>query len=138
LDRYLRPEPRVGLAPIVRRYATSAIDVSDGLLGDLGHICETAGVGATIDAESVPLSDPARRILRNDPSALGTILNGGDDYEILATVAPANVAAFSRDGGAAGIPVTRIGTIAAGKGPPVVNGRDGRPIAIPGHSHSHF
>jgi thiamine-monophosphate kinase len=138
LDRYLRPEPRVSLAKALRRYATSAIDVSDGLVGDLGHICEVSGVGAELEVDALPLSEPARRVLSADPSALMVVLNGGDDYEILATVVPREVAAFVRAAAAAGVPMTRIGTILEGKGPPLVKDGHGRPLAVTGRSHSHF
>jgi thiamine-monophosphate kinase len=137
LDRYLRPQPRVELVPALRRYATSAIDVSDGLIGDLAHICETSGVGATVALEAVPLSPPARRLAARDPSALALVLNGGDDYEILATVAAADVDAFARAAGAAGVAVTRIGSVEATKGHPIVTDASGRtvPVARPGHTH---
>ena len=70
LDRYLHPQPRVALAPVLRRHATSAIDVSDGLVGDLAHICETSGVGAEIGADLVPLSPAARAVLASDRTSL--------------------------------------------------------------------
>jgi thiamine-monophosphate kinase len=138
LERYLRPEPRVALIPILRRYATSAIDISDGLIGDLGHICEVSGVGAEIDADAVPLSSAARSLLNQDPSLPLLALNGGDDYEILTTVSQANAAAFVDAADAAGVRMSRIGTIVAGHAPPVVRDGDGRPIAFTGRSHDHF
>jgi thiamine-monophosphate kinase len=138
LERYLRPEPRVALAPILRRHASAAIDVSDGLLGDLNHICEVSRVAADIAADAVPLSPPAAKLVTGDPAALPVILNGGDYYEILATVPARRAAAFAGEAAKSGVPVQRIGTIAAGKGPPVVRDRDGRPMATAGHSHVHF
>src|SRR5262249_40867143 len=112
IDRYLQPQPRIELVAVLRRYATSAIDVSDGLIGDLAHICETSGVGAAVDLEAIPLSVPVRRLLARDPGVLSLVLNGGDDYEIIATVAPDNVDAFIHAAAAAGVGVARIGTIA--------------------------
>jgi thiamine-monophosphate kinase len=138
LERYLRPLPRLELVPLLRRYATSAIDVSDGLLGDLGHICEVSGVSAEVEADAVPLSAPARRIAAVDPSARMLALTGGDDYEILATTAASDVAAFAKAAAAAGVPVARIGTIVPGHAPPIVKDRDGQPITVVGRSHSHF
>jgi thiamine-monophosphate kinase len=138
LDRYLRPQPRVELAPILRRCATAAIDVSDGLLGDLGHICEVSGVGAEVAADAVPLSPAARRVLAGDPATRAMVLNGGDDYEILATVAPPAASAFALEAAAAGVVVTRIGTVVAGKGPPVVKDRHGLAVTVTGHGHTHF
>jgi thiamine-monophosphate kinase len=138
LERYLWPEPRVALVEALRRYATSAIDVSDGLVGDLAHICDVSGVGAEVIADAVPLSEPARRLLAGHPPLRMLVLNGGDDYEILATVAPENAERFQEAAAAAGVTVSRIGTILAGKGPPVVKDAEGRAITLIGHSHEHF
>jgi thiamine-monophosphate kinase len=138
LERYLWPEPRVALVEALRRYATSAIDVSDGLVGDLAHICDVSGVGAEVIADAVPLSEPARRLLAGHPPLRMLVLNGGDDYEILATVAPENAARFQEAAAAAGVTVSRIGTILAGKGPPVVKDAEGRAITLIGRSHEHF
>lgn len=138
LDRYLHPQPRVSLAPILRAHATSAMDVSDGLVGDLAHICDVSGVGAEVELARVPLSPAAAGVLSGDKSALQTILNGGDDYEILATVPAGAAEAFSHEAEAAGVPVTRIGTIVDGKAPPVVRDIAGKPVAITGTSHAHF
>ena len=67
LDRYLHPQPRMALAPLLRRYATSAMDVSDGLVGDFAHICDASGVGGDIDALAVPLVAPPRAPRRGRP-----------------------------------------------------------------------
>lgn len=138
LDRYLHPQPRVALAPVLRRHATSAIDVSDGLIGDLAHICATSRAGAEIDADRVPLSSSAKILLAADAGLLQVIFNGGDDYEILATVPEPAASAFARDARAAGVEVTRIGGILAGQGPPVVHDFAGKPIRITTKSHTHF
>jgi thiamine-monophosphate kinase len=113
------------------------MDVSDGLVGDLGHICEVSGVGAEIEAALVPLSAAARRFVNKDASALTTVLAGGDDYEILATVKESAATAFARDARAAGVPVTRIGRIVPGSAP-VVLGADGVPVRLRGGGHAHF
>ena len=138
LDRYLHPEPRTALAPVLRGHASSAMDVSDGLVGDLAHICEASGVGAEIGAHLVPLSPGAKAFLAADASALATILNGGDDYEIIATVPGSSVAAFAAEAKQAGVPVTRIGMIVAGKGPPVVRDTAGKVVKVSAKSHTHF
>jgi thiamine-monophosphate kinase len=137
LDRYLHPQPRVALAPVVRAFASSAMDISDGLVGDLAHICEVSGVGAEIHADRVPLSSAARSRLA-EPGALESILNGGDDYEILATVPRRRSGDFERAAKAAGVPVAAVGRIVRDKGPPVVLDADGKPIRLAGHSHTHF
>jgi thiamine-monophosphate kinase len=138
LDRYLHPQPRAQLASVVRRFATSALDVSDGLVGDLDHICEASGVGATIDSAAVPLSRPATALVATDPSALTTVLTGGDDYEILATVPPRAADAYVAAAAAAGVPVTRIGLVTKGEGPPTVIGADGKPLPLTSRSWDHF
>jgi thiamine-monophosphate kinase len=138
LDRHLRPQPRVALAPVLRRHASASIDVSDGLVGDLGHICDTSGVSAELEAARVPLSRAARAVLAAQPDLLPAILNGGEDYEIVATVSEREAGAFAADAKAAGVPVARIGRIVAGKGPPTVVGEDGRRLRIAARSYTHF
>jgi thiamine-monophosphate kinase len=82
--RYLLPEPRVDLAPAVRACASAAMDVSDGLVGDLAKLCGASGVGARIELERVPLSEAAARAVAADPALFDLAMTGGDDYEILA------------------------------------------------------
>ena len=89
LKRYLLPEPRNALAEALRRHASAAMDVSDGLAGDLGKLCRASGVGATVDVARVPLSDAALTALVADERATQTILTGGDDFEVVATIPPA-------------------------------------------------
>ncbi len=138
LDRYLHPQPRLDLAPAVRLFATSALDVSDGLVGDLGHICEVSAVTAEIDAAAVPLSAAARAVVDAVPGAFETVLTGGDDYEILATVAAANADMFAEAAREGGVPVTRIGRIVEGDGPPVFQDADRRAIGFDHRSFDHF
>jgi thiamine-monophosphate kinase len=138
IDRYLHPQPRTALAPAIRRHATSAMDVSDGLVGDFAHICEASGVSGEIEAERVPLSGAARATIAADPAALVVALTGGDDYEILATIGPKSAPAFERDAARASVPVTRIGRITKGKGAPVVIGSDGEPVHLGRPSFDHF
>lgn len=138
LDRYLNPQPRTALAAALRAHAIAAIDISDGLVGDLAHICAASGVGAEIDAPQVPLSPATAGLLRNDPALLSVILNGGDDYEIAAVVPESSSDAFADEAEDAGVPVTRIGTIVAGEGPPVVRDHAGRVIRLTTRSHTHF
>jgi thiamine-monophosphate kinase len=137
LDRYLHPQPRIALAPVIRNHASASMDVSDGLVGDLGHICRQSRVAAEIDAAAVPLSAGARALVAADPTALETALTGGDDYEILATVAAERAEAFADAAAAAGVPVTRIGRIAAGEPRVTVLGADG-PLRFGHASHVHF
>lgn len=118
-----RPHPRVALGMALRGTATAAIDVSDGLLGDLGHILERSAVGAIVDWESVPRSD-ALRALTPDRQQLFA-LAGGDDYELLFTAAPERRAEVETAAATVAVPVTRIGRIveaAAGLGVRDVHG----------------
>jgi thiamine-monophosphate kinase len=135
--RYLVPEPRNALAAAIRGYASGAMDVSDGLVGDLTKLCRASGVAAELDAQRVPLSRAARAALAADSGLIETILTGGDDYEVVATVPPKKLAAFRTAARAAGVPVTPIGRIAAGQGVRV-HGPDGKPLAFARGSFSHF
>lgn len=111
LGRYRLPEPKVSLGLALRGMIRAAIDVSDGLVADLGHICAASGVGAEIQAAMVPLSDAARIALARDPSLLARVLTGGDDYELLFTADPSQSDRIVQAGIAAGVPVTGIGFI---------------------------
>jgi thiamine-monophosphate kinase len=138
LDRYLHPQPRTALAPLLARHASSAMDISDGLVGDLAHICTASEVGAEIGAYRVPLSKPARTILDRKPGVLAAILNGGEDYEILATVPTSSMVEFAAEATQSGVPVTRIGTILRREGPPIVRDETGKVIKLAANSYTHF
>jgi len=136
--RYLLPQPRNALAATLAAHASAAMDVSDGLAGDLAKLCATSAVSAHIQAAAVPLSAPARALLRADPALLETVLTGGDDYEIVLTVAPAAVAALQAAADAAGVTVTQIGEIVAGDAPPRFVDDAGVPLRLTRLSFSHF
>ena len=136
--RYLLPEPRLALAPVLRAHARSAMDVSDGLAGDLGKMLALDGLTAEIPAAAVPLSPAAGRVLANDPDRFATVLGGGDDYEILCAVASASAAAFAAAAAEAGVRVTRLGTAVAGTGPPCFRLPSGAPVEMSRASHQHF
>lgn len=127
LARYLRPEPRVALAPAVLAHASGAMDVSDGLLIDLGRMAKVSGVAATVETARLPLSPAAGRVLEADPSRLHAVLAGGDDYEILATVPPAATADFEAAARLAGVAVTAVGRVSAGRGVLALDA-SGRPV----------
>jgi len=113
-DRYRVPQPRMGLGSRLRGLAGAAMDISDGLVQDLGHLCRVSGVGARVEAARVPLSPPARRALAEGMVTLADLLCGGDDYELLFTAPPAAAAALTALAAATGAPVTRIGSILSG------------------------
>jgi thiamine-monophosphate kinase len=134
-QRYLLPQPRNALAAAVLHHASAAMDVSDGLVGDLAKLCRAAGVAAEIDVASVPLSEAARGALAADPQLLETVLTGGDDYEILLTVRPERLAPLQADARQAGVAVTEIGRISAGEGARFIKGGKPLTFARPGYSH---
>jgi len=136
LARYLLPQPRNALAEVVRAYASAAMDVSDGLAGDLTKLCRVSGVAAHIDVAAVPLSDAARAAIAADAAMRETALTGGDDFEVLCTVPPARADAFRMAARAAGVPVTDIGVVEAGAGAHFMDG--GRELAFQRLSFSHF
>jgi thiamine-monophosphate kinase len=137
LARYLVPEPRNVLAEALRRNASAAMDVSDGLVGDLGKLCRASGVGAEVDVARVPLSKAALAVLVADPRATATMLTGGDDFEVVATVPPRKLKSFLAAARRASVPATGIGRVTAGTGARFL-GPDGRPLRFARTSFSHF
>ena len=135
-QRYLLPQPRNALADALLQHASAAMDVSDGLAGDLAKLCRASGVAAEIDAATVPLSDAARAAIAADPALLEIALTGGDDYEILLTVAPERLGAFTSAAERAGIATTEIGRVIAGQGARFA--RDGKTLDFGRASYSHF
>jgi thiamine-monophosphate kinase len=138
VGRYRVPQPRVAMAEIVRAHASAAMDVSDGLAGDLTKLCGVSGVSAAIDLASIPLSDAARDLMSRGIVGPETLIAGGDDYEILCTVAEDRVEAFALAAKRAGVPVSSIGTVVAGSAAPKFIDRQGREIALERRSYSHF
>jgi len=136
LSRYLLPQPRNALAQAVRAYASAAMDVSDGLAGDLTKLCRVSGVAATIDANAVPLSDATRAAVALDPGLRETALTGGDDFEVLCTVPEPVAQAFRTAAQASQVPVTDIGVVEAGQGARFMDGD--RALAFKRLSFSHF
>ncbi|KNZ33338.1 MAG: thiamine monophosphate kinase [Methylibium sp. NZG] len=130
-----QPQPRVALGQALRGLASSAIDVSDGLLGDLAHILRRSGVGAEVQVDAVPRSAALRR--RPLAWQRTCTLAGGDDYELVFTAAPADADAVQAAARRSGVPVTRIGTVEAGPGLHLVD-RDGRPVDNRFGSFDHF
>jgi thiamine-monophosphate kinase len=138
VGRYRVPQPRTAMAETVRTLASAAMDVSDGLAGDLAKLCRVSGVSARIEAARIPLSPAAASALETAPNLMETIATGGDDYEILAAIAPDRLAAFRERAAAAAVAVTEIGEITADDGPPQVIGADGAELTFARASFSHF
>jgi thiamine-monophosphate kinase len=137
-QRYLVPEPRLAIAEILRAHASAAMDVSDGLVGDLAKLCRASAVNAEIEVGRVPLSTGARAALAKQPALIETILTGGDDYEVLACVPADKVEALRQQASAAGVPISEIGVVAAGEGEARFIGIDGEPLVFARTSFSHF
>ncbi len=138
IDRYRRPRPHSDLAVIMRNFAQGAIDVSDGLVGDIAKLASVSHVGAVIEAGRVPFSPAAEEALRREPELLATLLTAGDDYEIVAAVPAASAAAFEAEANAKGTPVTLIGRL---EGPDTglrALDPEGRPLELERKGYTHF
>jgi thiamine-monophosphate kinase len=131
IDRYRLPQPRLALGRKLVGLASAAMDISDGLVADLGHLCDASRVAATIETARLPLSAAARAALKRDPALIRTILTGGDDYEILFTASPSAKKKLAR------MPVTEIGRIERGRGVKVLNSL-GKPMALDRAGYRHF
>ena len=130
------PEPRVALGRKLRGIAAAAIDVSDGLLADIGHIAEQSKVGAEVDYEALPQA-AALAACPDRKLADECLLGGGDDYELAFTAPAAKRGEVEGAGRAAGVAVTRIGRIVAGA-PEVRVLKGGKPLAAPRRGFDHF
>jgi thiamine-monophosphate kinase len=134
------PRPRIGLGIALRGVARSAIDVSDGLVADLGHICERSRVGAVVELRSIPASATLRRHL-DRPAARSALLAGGDDYELVFTAGRGRRAAIERLARRLRLKLTRIGKITRPRrGAPLVTVLDekGRPVPLARAGYQHF
>jgi thiamine-monophosphate kinase len=138
VGRYRIPQPRNALAKAVRDHAGAAMDVSDGLAGDLAKLCAASGVSAAVDVMSIPLSAAAAALLARGAVGIETIVSGGDDYEILCAIPENSFEAFAQAADIAGVAVTSIGTVIAGAAAPQFLDAQGREIALSRLSYSHF
>jgi thiamine-monophosphate kinase len=108
-DRYRLPRPRLPLGRRLSGIATACLDVSDGLVQDLGHLCRAAGLSAELEAEAVPLSEAAGAAVAANAALFARCLTGGDDYELVFTAPPAQSGALAAIAADTGIPLARIG-----------------------------
>jgi thiamine-monophosphate kinase len=131
-----RPTPRVALGRALAGHAKACIDISDGLVADVGHICERSGVRAAVDWARVPLSAVASS-RRDQPVVRRAALSGGDDYELAFTALPDARDEIEAVGARVGVPVTRIGRMEAGQGVQVQD-ESGREIELAGGGFDHF
>ena len=142
IDRYRLPQPRVTLGSRLVGLASAALDVSDGLLADLRHICEVSELAAVIDAPRVPLSTAVRAVLATNSERITTVLTGGDDYEILFTAPPAALNELTRLSQTLDVPITVIGRMEStsiGKNNPItVLDKSGKPLTFDISGWTHF
>jgi thiamine-monophosphate kinase len=129
------PKPRVLAGQMLREYASSAIDLSDGLVADLGHICQASNVGANLVLDALPLSTIMRDSLLQD-DAIKLALSGGDDYELLFTVSEDNKVGMETAMSHAGTPVSCIGQLNASH--TITTTLNNKPISINTEGFEHF
>lgn len=134
-DRFYIPTPRFAEARLIREIASAALDISDGLIADLGHICQASDVGAVIDVDTLPLSEALRTLLDAD-QARAWALSGGDDYELCFTVAPAHLPQVAMLIAEGKLQATIIGNIVAGSG--VHLEQDEQPYQFSATGYQHF
>ena len=137
IARFQVPEPRTGLGPRLAGIAHAMCDVSDGLIADLGHICEASGVAAVVELAALPLSPPAARLAQRDPDLPARLATGGDDYELLFAAPPEATAALERLAAALDLRITPVGTIGTGDGVRLL-GPDGSEIPVASAGWRHF
>ncbi|MEI6985390.1 MAG: thiamine-phosphate kinase [Rhodospirillaceae bacterium] len=139
VSRLRRPWPRLELGMALRNLATAAIDVSDGLVADLGHICKISRCAACIESAHLPLSEPTRALIAARPELLATVLNGGDDYELVFTAPPDRVQAIADLAARLETTVTEIGRLERGSAGEVrVVDETGKPLTPLGRGWDHF
>jgi thiamine-monophosphate kinase len=135
--RFQLPEPRIVLGSRLAGIAHAMCDVSDGLLADLGHICDASGVGARIRLASLPLSQAAARLVEAQPELATQLATGGDDYELLFAAPPEASAAIACVGAELALPITEIGTIEPKAGVRLVD-EGGAAISVAATGWRHF
>jgi thiamine-monophosphate kinase len=138
VGRYRVPQPRNALAQAIRAHAQAAMDVSDGLAGDLAKLCAASGLSAAIDLPAIPLSKAASAALAAGAVSMSEIVSGGDDYEILCTVSQDAFEEFMREARTAGVAASPIGSIIAGVAPPKFLDAMGAELSLTRLSYSHF
>jgi thiamine-monophosphate kinase len=135
--RQRRPEPRVALGRALAGLASACIDVSDGLLQDLGHVARASGVGAVVRAGALPLDPALRRLAALDPRLAELALAGGEDYELLAAVPPGRVSRALAAAARLGVPLREIGEVVSGRRVRAL-GPGGRVLRLERAGHDHL
>lgn len=138
IQRYRVPQPRNALAVAIREHASAAMDVSDGLAGDLAKLCAVSGISAAINLADVPLSAQARALVAKGSSSMEVIVSGGDDYEVVCTVPENRWDSFLAAARQVNVQVTSIGKVETGAAVPRFLDAAGKPVALKRLSYSHF
>jgi thiamine-monophosphate kinase len=137
LDRYRLPQPRLGLGRRLIGVASAAMDVSDGLAADLGHICQASRVGALVEAAKLPVSPALRSVLEVGEASLVEVATGGDDYELLFTAPAAVELLLGRIATELALPLTAVGEIRREPGVVVLD-QNGRAVELGPGGYRHF
>jgi thiamine-monophosphate kinase len=138
VGRFSRPRPPVALLPALRSTASAALDVSDGLIKDFDRLCRASGVAGTIEASHVPLSDAAQAVIMGGGARIDQLLTGGEDYEVLATVASSVAPEFERLAAAVGTRVSCIGIVTTGDAGAVTIAESGAELVLTSTGWDHF
>lgn len=136
--RYREPDPRTVIGPKLCGIASAAVDISDGLMADLGHVCEVSGVGARLETGLLPLSTAARAAIALEGGLAETVAGSGDDYEILFTAPAEKEEAIAAAAAETGVPVTRIGSIVEAREGLSAVDASGRRIPLKQLGYRHF
>jgi thiamine-monophosphate kinase len=137
IDRYRLPRPRVALGPRLVGIAHAMIDISDGLLGDLEHICAASRLRGVVHQARLPLSPASRSAITANPRLNTAVTGGGDDYELLFTAPAEAVEAIARAAAAVGVPVTAIGAMEKGEGVGLLDAA-GQAVRVEQKGYAHF
>ena len=138
VDRYRRPRLTTSLATVVRNFARAAIDVSDGLVGDVEKLCEVSQVGARIRTKDVPISPAAKKALAREPELLPELITAGDDYEVVLAVSEQSSASFESEAEADGASLTALGLLLSGEAGVQVRDAADQPLELKCKGFSHF
>lgn len=137
LSRLHMPAPPVVLAPLVRKYAKAAVDISDGIMADLGHICNASGLSAALECDKIPLSEKGRAALESAEASAEELLTWGEDYELAMAVAPEDFDAFRAEAKALGVSLSAAGVFEPGQGVKILD-KAGQPISFSKTGWQHF
>jgi thiamine-monophosphate kinase len=138
VNAYRRPGPNNDLAILVRNFAQAAIDVSDGLVGDIEKLCQVSHVGARIESAYVPFSPAAAKALQREPDLLPVLITAGDDYGVVVAVSERSAPDFESEAEAKGAAFTRVGNLVAPEEEVTAVGPEGHPLALKHKGFRHF